>query len=57
MTVITTFSYTLGANLEGLFFDSDDDVNGTGNALDNEIFGRSARTGWMAAPAMTFLGG
>ena len=39
---------------KGSFFESDDDIDGTGNTLDNEITGRgSARTGWMAALAMT----
>ena len=37
--VYASLSYTLGANEEQLFLIGTDDINGTGNSLDNVIFG------------------
>jgi Ca2+-binding RTX toxin-like protein len=40
-TVLATFSYTLGANLESLQLGGSEAINGTGNSLGNEITGNS----------------
>lgn len=40
--VFTTTSYTAGANIEGIYLDGYDAINGTGNALDNYIGGNDA---------------
>lgn len=40
-TVISTVSWTLGANFENLTLDGTEDINGTGNALANAIIGNS----------------
>ena len=39
--VVSTISYVLGQHLEVLFLDGSADINGTGNELDNFIFGNS----------------
>ena len=41
--VESTASYTLGANIEKLELTSSQDVNGTGNALDNDIKGTNGK--------------
>jgi RHS repeat-associated protein len=42
-SVTTTVTYTLGTNLENLFLDGSSAINGTGNALNNQITGNSAK--------------
>ena len=41
-TIMYFASYTLGANLENLSLNGTDNINGTGNALDNELWGNVA---------------
>jgi Ca2+-binding RTX toxin-like protein len=41
-TVIASFSYTLGDNLENLILDGTEELDGTGNLLDNTLTGNSA---------------
>ncbi|MGR6468484.1 M10 family metallopeptidase C-terminal domain-containing protein [Rhizobium sp. PAMB 3182] len=56
---VTLESYTLGANLENLIYDGDDDFQGTGNTLNNSISGGagsdvlngSAGNDWLAGGA------
>ncbi|MFA5355062.1 MAG: calcium-binding protein, partial [Thermodesulfovibrionales bacterium] len=40
-TIVSPFSYTLGANTENLFLDATTNINGTGNDLDNYMVGNS----------------
>jgi|CXWL01.1.fsa_nt_gi Ca2+-binding RTX toxin-like protein len=40
--LVSTISWTLGANVEGLFLSGTDAINGTGNSLDNTLTGNSA---------------
>lgn len=40
-TVVTSFSYTLGANLENLILSGSGNFNATGNALDNVLTGNN----------------
>ena len=40
--VITSLSYTLGANLEDLYLTGTDAITGTGNGLDNVIVGNDS---------------
>ncbi len=54
-TVFSTFSYTLGNNLENLTLQGTSAINGTGNALDNIIIGNTADnilTGGVGADTM-----
>lgn len=40
-TIVTSFDYTLGENVENLTFYGEDNITGTGNALDNIITGNT----------------
>ncbi len=52
--VHSTVTYALAANVEDLNLgDIGFNINGAGNALDNEITGTAAPTGWMAARETT----
>ncbi len=41
-TIKSSVTYTLGDNLENLVLDGEDEINGTGNSLDNYLEGNSA---------------
>ncbi|WP_448109275.1 M10 family metallopeptidase C-terminal domain-containing protein [Pseudomonas azerbaijanoccidentalis] len=55
-TVIATIDYTLGANLENLTLFGPDNINGTGNALNNVMIGNAGNNvidGGLGADTMT----
>ena len=57
-TVIATVSWVLGANLEDLVLDEDSgDINGTGNAQSNVIFGNSGNNTLDGGAGADVLGG
>ena len=56
-TVQSSINYTLGAHLEVLELLGDADLNGTGNALDNGIFGNAGRNSLNGGAGDDFLEG
>jgi Ca2+-binding RTX toxin-like protein len=56
-TVQSSINYTLGAHLEFLELLGDADLNGTGNALDNGIFGNAGRNSLNGGAGDDFLEG
>lgn len=56
-TVKASVSWTLGDNLENLILTGSDQINGTGNGLDNVITGNAARNGLYGGAGADWLDG